>query len=34
VTHRLPLGEADNAYETLDTSPESAVGILFTYDDR
>ncbi|MFC5366157.1 zinc-dependent alcohol dehydrogenase [Salinirubrum litoreum] len=34
VTHRLPLGEADSAYETLDTSPEAAVGILFTYDDR
>jgi 2-desacetyl-2-hydroxyethyl bacteriochlorophyllide A dehydrogenase len=34
VTHHLPLAEADTAYETLDASPESAVGILFTYDDR
>ena len=34
VTHRLPLAEADSAYETLDGSPESAVGILFTYEDR
>jgi 2-desacetyl-2-hydroxyethyl bacteriochlorophyllide A dehydrogenase len=34
VTHRLPLPEADTAYETLDTAPESAVGILFTYDGR
>jgi 2-desacetyl-2-hydroxyethyl bacteriochlorophyllide A dehydrogenase len=34
VTHRLPLAEADSAYETLDCAPESAVGIIFTYDDR
>lgn len=32
ITHRVPFHEADTAYERLDTSPESTLQVLLTYD--
>lgn len=32
ITHRLPITEAGRAYELLDSDPENALGVLFTYD--
>ena len=32
VTHHVPFWEAQTAYERLDTSPESALQVLLTYD--
>ena len=31
VTHRLPIEEAERAYEMLDGEPEEALGVLFEY---
>jgi 2-desacetyl-2-hydroxyethyl bacteriochlorophyllide A dehydrogenase len=33
VSHRVPVEEAERAYERLDRDPETAVGTLFTYGD-
>jgi len=32
VTHRLPVGDAADAYRLLDEHPDEAVGVVFTYD--
>jgi threonine dehydrogenase-like Zn-dependent dehydrogenase len=32
ITHRVPVGDAADAYELLDQHPEDAVGVVFTYD--
>lgn len=32
ITHRFPLAQAQQAYELIDTRPETAVQIIFTYD--
>ena len=31
MTHRIPIEEAGRAYETLDSDPENALGVLLTY---
>ena len=33
ITHRFPLAHAQQAYELLDKNPETAVQIVFTYED-
>ncbi|QCJ47985.1 zinc-binding alcohol dehydrogenase [Haloprofundus sp. MHR1] len=33
LTHRVPVDDAERAYELLDSNAEAAVGILFTYRD-
>lgn len=32
VTHRVPIADAGRAYELLDSDPESALGVLLTYE--
>ncbi|THE65259.1 oxidoreductase [Salinadaptatus halalkaliphilus] len=33
VTHRIPFRDAEDAYELLDSGPESALQVLLTYDE-
>lgn len=33
ITHRLPIAQAAQAYELLDTHPEEAIQVMLTYDE-